>query len=79
MDINASIIEDLNQRYSVKMFDAGRKISSKDLAVIKEVLRLTPSSINSQPWRFIILESDEAKQRLASTFGDKYKMYCKGL
>ena len=59
----SSIISDLQNRYTVKQYDASKKISKDDMKVIEEALRLSVSSINSQPWKFIIIESDEAKQR----------------
>lgn len=66
------IIEDLNWRYTTKAYDKTKRISPEDLATIEEVLRLSPSSINSQPWKFIVIRSDEAKQRLANTF-DRFR------
>ncbi|PKQ62901.1 NAD(P)H-dependent oxidoreductase [Labilibaculum filiforme] len=66
------MIEDLNSRYTSKAYDNTKRVSPEDLATIEEVLRLSPSSINSQPWKFIVIKSDEAKQRLAGTF-EKYK------
>ncbi len=68
------IIEDLNRRYATKRYDATRHISPEDMAVIKEALRMSPSSVNSQPWKFLIIESDEAKQRLYNTFAHKFEM-----
>lgn len=67
------IIQDLNNRYTVKKYDASKRISAADLTVIKEALRLSASSINSQPWKFIIIESDSAKQRLHDSFVNKYQ------
>ena len=62
------ILQDLTSRYTTKRYDATKKVSQKDIEIIFEALRLTPSSINSQPWRFILLESKEAKQRMINTF-----------
>ena len=67
------IIQDLNFRYTVKQYDESKHISSDDIAVIKEAIRMSASSINSQPWKFILLESIEAKQRFATTFAIKYQ------
>ncbi|UCU26522.1 nitroreductase family protein [Mycoplasma anserisalpingitidis] len=33
-------------RYTTKMYDPNKKISEEDIKKIKEILRLTPSSIN---------------------------------
>ena len=67
-----SIIEDLLWRHSTKKYDSTRKIPQRDLDVLFEAMRLSASSINSQPWKFIVLESDEAKQRMHSTFINKF-------
>ncbi len=67
------IIKDLNRRYTTKRYDATKKISAKDMEVIKEALRLSPSSINSQPWKFIVIESDKAKKRFHDTFANKFE------
>ncbi|MEH0759576.1 nitroreductase family protein [Vibrio sp. 16] len=67
------IIKDLNTRYTAKKYDATKRISADDIQVIKEALRLSASSINSQPWKFIVLESDEAKQRFHDTFANKHQ------
>ncbi len=67
------IIKDLNHRYTTKKYDKDKRISQQDMAIIKEALRLSASSINSQPWKFIILESDDAKQRFHNTFANLYQ------
>jgi len=67
------IIKDLNARYTAKKYDATKRIAADDIQVIKEALRLSASSINSQPWKFIVLESDEAKQRFHDTFANKHQ------
>ena len=72
ISLDHQIIEDLNQRYTAKAYDKTKRVSPENLATIEEVLRLSPSSINSQPWKFIVIKSDEAKQRLAKTF-ENYK------
>lgn len=67
------IISDLNSRYTTKKYDPAKKVSQEDLAVIMEAIRLSASSINSQPWKFIVIESDEAKQRMHDTFINKFQ------
>ncbi|QUM77384.1 NAD(P)H-dependent oxidoreductase [Moritella sp. 24] len=67
------IIKDLSSRYTTKKFDASKKVSQADLAVIMEAMRLSASSINSQPWKFIVIESDAAKQRMHNTFANKFQ------
>lgn len=66
------IIKDLETRYTAKKYDATKRISAQDIETIKQALHLSASSINSQPWKFIVLESDEAKQRFHDTFANKF-------
>ena len=67
------IIKDLNFRYTVKQYDATKRISPDKIDIIKEATRMSASSINSQPWKFILLSTDEAKQRFHDTFAIKYQ------
>ncbi|AFM05451.1 nitroreductase [Bernardetia litoralis DSM 6794] len=57
--------ETLNWRYTTKEFDPTKKISDSDMAQVKELLRMSPSSVNLQPWHFIIAETKEGKERIA--------------
>ena len=66
--MNHPIIDDLNQRHTVKKYDTTRKVSPDDLEILFEAMRLSASSINSQPWKFIVLDTDEAKARMDKTF-----------
>lgn len=66
--MNHPIINDLQWRHTTKKYDASRRVSEDDLQVLFSAMRLSASSINSQPWKFIVIESDEAKTRLDKTF-----------
>lgn len=67
------IIQDLQSRYTTKKYDRTRKVAQADLAVLFEAMRLSPSSINSQPWKFVVLETDAAKERMHRTFANKHR------
>ncbi|WP_375320689.1 NAD(P)H-dependent oxidoreductase [Aliivibrio logei] len=67
------IINDLESRYTAKKYDPSKKISQDDLAVLLEALRLSASSINSQPWKFVVIESEEAKQRMHDSFANMHQ------
>ncbi len=67
------IIEDLLWRHTTKKYDTTKKVPQKDLDVLFEAMRLSASSINSQPWKFVVIESDEAKERMNKTFAHKYQ------
>ena len=73
MAIHEQIINDLEARYTTKKYDASKKVGQQDLDVLYQALRLSPSSINSQPWKFIVIESDAAKQRMVGSFANKFQ------
>lgn len=60
-----SLLPIAQQRYSCKVFDKSKKISNETLNELKEIIRLSASSLNLQPWHFIVVSSDEAKQKAA--------------
>lgn len=62
----------LHNRHTAKAYDPDKKISNDNVEKIKELLRFSPSSTNSQPWHFILASSDEAKQRIAKANEDMY-------
>jgi len=66
MENRRSIIEALNWRYAVKKFNPELKISAEDWNVLKESLRMTPSSYGLQPWKFIQVENPELRAKLRS-------------
>lgn len=53
------------RRYTTKAFDASRKIPQASIDALLEQLRHSPSSVNSQPWHFVIASTDEGKARIA--------------
>ncbi|MCK3655332.1 hypothetical protein A4G19_06030 [Pasteurellaceae bacterium Macca] len=55
------------QRYTVKAYDTERKISESDFAQIKSALKNSPSSVNVQPWHFIIADDEKGKARIAKS------------
>jgi nitroreductase len=60
---------DFNQivrgRRSIKKYDTTVKISREEMAEILSLATLAPSSVNMQPWRFLVIESPEAKAKLS--------------
>lgn len=60
----ADLVSALNWRYATKQFDASRKIAAADWNALEESLRLAPSSFGIQPWKFIVVESPELREKL---------------
>ncbi|WP_449432249.1 oxygen-insensitive NAD(P)H nitroreductase [Pseudomonas putida] len=54
-------------RYTTKAYDASRRIPQATIDALLEQLRHSPSSVNSQPWHFIVADSAEGKARLAKS------------
>ncbi|PIT10491.1 NAD(P)H nitroreductase [Snodgrassella alvi] len=52
------------QRYTTKHYDKTRKIPAEQLAQLFEVIRNSPSSVNSQPWHFFVVDNDAARARI---------------
>ena len=61
-----NFLELANSRYSTKNYDSSKKISKDKIEDLKKIIRLSPSSINSQPWRFVFVEDEAKKSELAS-------------
>ncbi|ENX22037.1 hypothetical protein F892_01277 [Acinetobacter vivianii] len=59
-------------RYATKAYDAEKKIPKEQFEKLLEILRFSPSSVNIQPWHFLIAETDESKQRIASGLTGNY-------
>lgn len=53
-------------RRTAKAFDPARKIPEDVFAQLRVLLRHSPSSINSQPWHFVVAARAAAKARLAT-------------
>lgn len=51
-------------RKSVRVYDESVKISNEEMLEMIQEASIAPSSVNMQPWRFVVVESDEAKAKL---------------
>lgn len=60
-----SFLEKMKTRYTVKKYNPQGSISAEQVKELQEILSLSPSSINSQPWNFIFTNNSELKNQLA--------------
>ena len=60
-----NIAEIATSRRTAKAFDPDRKLPPEIVEQIETLLRFSPSSVNSQPWHYVIASSDEGKARVA--------------
>ncbi|MCG9793007.1 NAD(P)H-dependent oxidoreductase [Flavobacterium algicola] len=61
-----NILNLIESRYSTKKYDTEKEIPESKIEDLKEILRLTPSSINIQPWKFTFVQNAEVKTKLAA-------------
>ncbi|PTE38211.1 nitroreductase family protein [Staphylococcus gallinarum] len=62
--INNHFEDVVMNRKSVKVFDETVKIPQAEMDEIIQKATKAPSSVNMQPWRFLVVESDEGKDKL---------------
>ncbi len=58
-------MEIVKGRRSIRNYDTDVKISKEEMTQILEEATLAPSSVNMQPWRFLVIDSEEGKATLA--------------
>ncbi|WP_018249698.1 nitroreductase family protein [Orenia marismortui] len=58
-----NVKEAIRERRSIRDFKSD-KVKKEDLDLILEAARLAPSGTNLQPWRFVVVESDEMREKL---------------
>ena len=59
-----TIINAFNFRHATKEFDPEKKVSESDFHTILETGRLSPSSLGLEPWRFVVIENEDLKEKL---------------
>lgn len=63
-----------NDRRSVNFFDKTRKLDMQTLQNIIDLAVMAPSAFNLQPWRVLIIQSEEAKNKLLSLANNQPKV-----
>lgn len=58
-------LEIAQKRYTTKKYDPNIKIADDAISQLQEILRLSPSSINSQPWKFTFISDEKVKTELS--------------
>lgn len=60
-----SFLEKMQKRYTVKKYNPKGNLDPKTIKELEEIVRLSPSSINSQPWKFVFVTDQTTKEKLA--------------
>ena len=58
------VLDAFHFRSATRYYDPSKKISEEDFAYILELARLSPSSVGSEPWQFVIVQNPELRQKL---------------
>lgn len=58
------VLNAFHYRASTRSYDGSRKIPAEDMHYILELGRLSPSSVGSEPWQFIVLQNPELRQAI---------------
>jgi len=58
-------LELVKRRQSTRKYDTSRAIEPEKIRQIIEAARLSPSACNAQPWRFIVVDEPELKNKVA--------------
>ena len=63
----STLIDIIRNRYSCRTY-LDKPIEEEKLHYIEECMRLAPSAVNLQPWRFRIVRSAEAIEKLRTCY-----------
>ncbi|MDI9278607.1 oxygen-insensitive NAD(P)H nitroreductase [Pantoea sp. EABMAA-21] len=55
------------RRHTVKAFASGKSLPQEEIETLLNVLRNSPSSVNSQPWHFVIASTPEGREQIAQS------------
>lgn len=70
-----NFLEKMKKRYTVKKYNHQAKISQEKIDKLKGILNLSPSSINSQPWNFVFIKTQDIKEQLSEfSYHNKQKV-----
>lgn len=58
------VLDAFHFRCATRYYDPERKISQEDFDYILELGRLSPSSVGSEPWQFLVVQNPELRQAL---------------
>ncbi|WP_050180253.1 NAD(P)H-dependent oxidoreductase [Domibacillus robiginosus] len=58
------ILKAFEFRHATKEFDPTKKIKKEDFELILEAGRLSPSSVGYEPWKFLVIQNPELREKL---------------
>ena len=62
-----SLLDVIRNRYSCRGY-LDKPVGEEKIAYLKECMRMAPSAVNRQPWKFRIVRSQEGREKLQSCY-----------
>lgn len=59
-----AVLNAFHFRAATRFYDPTRKVSAEDFDYILELARLSPSSVGSEPWQFVVIQNPAIRQQL---------------
>ncbi|MDF7659239.1 oxygen-insensitive NAD(P)H nitroreductase [Erwiniaceae bacterium L1_54_6] len=63
MTLNDAVV----RRHTVKAFTSGKSLPDSEIETLLHVLRNSPSSVNSQPWHFVVASTAAGRELIAQS------------
>ena len=63
MTLNDAVV----RRHTVKAFAGGKSLPQEEIETLLNVLRNSPSSVNSQPWHFVVASTPQGRELMAQS------------
>jgi nitroreductase / dihydropteridine reductase len=67
-----NLIDAIQTRHTVKAFEPGRSLPQASVEALLAVLHNSPSSVNSQPWHYVVASTPEGRARMAKATQGTY-------
>lgn len=76
MEMNTKeVVEAMNWRYAVKRFNPKKKLATRDLKLLLETVRLSPSSLGLLPYKVVMIANNKKlRQKIYDKAGDQLKI-----
>lgn len=66
-----SVLESLEWRYATKKFDKNFQLSESQMNEIKKIIQLSPASYGLQPYKVLLVQDNELREKLKSVSYDQ--------
>jgi nitroreductase/dihydropteridine reductase len=67
-----NLIDAVQTRHTVKAFEPGRSLPQASVDALLAALHYSPSSVNSQPWHYVVASTPEGRARMAKATQGAY-------